>query len=218
MCGLSERETIVDTEEGIQRERSEAAAERTAIDGEIAILKRECEADTEQLLSREALLIALSSAEERLERQEHELRTVMRTKDYLSAAAEGVRERYLAVAMESFAKYSGRLRIGSGKPEMATDFSTSVADGLGTRSTEYYNRAARDAYRFAARLAIIDTLYKNEDPFILLDDPFAAFDDERCKLALELLSELGEERQAIYFTCSESRVTDGSRRLRGKKA
>ena len=214
MRGLSTDGSSTDTEEELQRERSEATRERTAIDGEIAIRTREYEADMQQLLSRESLLVELGIAEEHLTIQEDELRTVLLTREYLSRAAERLRERYLAGAAESFKKYAARLGICHGRPEMASDFSTSVADGAGTRSTEYYNRAARDGYRLAARLAIIDTLYKGEEPFILLDDPFASFDDKRCALATELLSELGEARQTVYFTCSESRATKGARRLR----
>ena len=57
----------------------------------------------------------------------------------------------------------------------------------------------------AARLGLVDALYERERPFILLDDPFTAFDDGKTEAALKLLKELSRDRQIIYFTCAKSR-------------
>ena len=51
----------------------------------------------------------------------------------------------------------------------------------------------------------MDSLYEKEKPFIILDDPFTAFDDKKTDAALNLLKEFSKDRQVIYFTCSESR-------------
>ena len=49
------------------------------------------------------------------------------------------------------------------------------------------------------------SLYEKEKPFIILDDPFTAFDDHKTSAALKTLKEFSKERQVIYFTCSKSR-------------
>ena len=41
------------------------------------------------------------------------------------------------------------------------------------------SRGMRDLYNLAVRFALIDSLYENEEPFVILDDPFIAFDDAK---------------------------------------
>ena len=67
-------------------------------------------------------------------------------------------------------------------------------------------RGTRDFIALAARLAIVDALYEGEMPFIILDDPFAFFDDEKLKSGIAVLSQIAKERQIIYLTCSQARV------------
>ena len=52
------------------------------------------------------------------------------------------------------------------------------------------------------RLAVCGLVLPGDDPCpLVLDDALANFDDGRCALALELLEELGRERQILLFTC-----------------
>jgi uncharacterized protein YhaN len=88
---------------------------------------------------------------------------------------------------------------------MDTDFSITKQEGATTKSVEAYSRGTRDLFNLAARLALVDSLYENEKPFIILDDPFTALDDGKIKAALDLLKQFAKERQVIYFTCSKSR-------------
>ena len=74
------------------------------------------------------------------------------------------------------------------------------------RSTESYSRGTRELYALAARFALIDSLYENEEPFIILDDPFAYFDDKRLSSALAMIKKLAKDKQIIYLTCTGSRL------------
>jgi uncharacterized protein YhaN len=89
---------------------------------------------------------------------------------------------------------------------MDTDFGIKKQEGGTTKSIEAYSRGTRDLYNLAARLALVDSLYEIEKPFIILDDPFTAFDDRKTDAALKLLKEFSKERQIIYFTCAKSRT------------
>jgi uncharacterized protein YhaN len=64
----------------------------------------------------------------------------------------------------------------------------------------------QDFFTLAARLALVETLYDKELPFVMLDDPFAHFDDKRCQTALKVLKRISEKNQIIYLTCSKSRA------------
>jgi len=202
-------EGFADTQEAIEQAARTASAYLSAIDGELAILNREYDADMRALESRVGLEIQLSILEERLSRYESELRAIQGAGEYLKLAAESINEKYLSGALASFKSYSRSLGLTECSAEMKTDFSTSVVDGTGTHATEAVSRGLRDGYRLAARLAILDTLFTREMPPLLLDDPFLSFDDARISDAIALLERAAEDRQVIYLTCSKSRAPRG---------
>ena len=68
------------------------------------------------------------------------------------------------------------------------------------------SRGTADQIYLAVRLAVC-ALCLPEKPPILLDDALAAFDDDRLRLALDLLRELAGEQQLLLFTC-QSREAD----------
>lgn len=51
--------------------------------------------------------------------------------------------------------------------------------------------------------------FGEEQPFLLLDDPFVYLDDENLKRALKALQKLGQQTQILYFTCHSDRKTEG---------
>ena len=79
------------------------------------------------------------------------------------------------------------------------------------RSLSYLSGGTVDQLYLALRLAICDLLLP--DCPIILDDALVYFDDERLRVALEVLRELGRQRQILLFTCTdrEKRMLDASR-------
>jgi DNA repair exonuclease SbcCD ATPase subunit len=64
----------------------------------------------------------------------------------------------------------------------------------------------RDVYAFALKLALSESLWDGELPFIVMDDPFTALDGERLERAKALVRRIAKEKQIIYFTCSKERA------------
>lgn len=58
---------------------------------------------------------------------------------------------------------------------------------------------------FFARLALVDSMFNQEDVFLVLDDPFVNMDQEKIAIAGEILEEISSKRQILYFTCHTSR-------------
>ena len=58
------------------------------------------------------------------------------------------------------------------------------------------------------RLALVEAMYQEEKPFLILDDPFVNLDDDKLEQGKKMLSRLSGEYQTIYFTCHESRVVE----------
>ena len=59
-----------------------------------------------------------------------------------------------------------------------------------------------DELYLSLRLAMLDEISKEKMP-IILDEPFAYFDDERLENSLLFLNEKSSEHQIILFTCTE---------------
>ena len=71
---------------------------------------------------------------------------------------------------------------------------------------------------FCMRLALIDTLFEHEQPFMILDDPFVNLDEEHLSRALELLSAMSATRQIVYFVCHPVRAVKTGISDRDKEA
>ena len=69
-------------------------------------------------------------------------------------------------------------------------------------SALYLSRGTADQLYLAVRLAVCSLCLPQKPP-ILLDDALAAFDDERLRLALDLLKELASGQQVLLFTCQK---------------
>jgi uncharacterized protein YhaN len=187
--------------------RAELEERMRRLRGEVTLLQRECKRDAEEigrldeLAEKKAELCALlADCEERLAIINH-------TKEHLTRAKDLLTAKYLGKTRAAFAEYM-RL-IGNEDPEqftLDTSFAITKNDGGTSKPTEAYSRGMQDFFTLAARLALVETLYDKELPFVMLDDPFAHFDDKRCQTALKVLKRISEKNQIIYLTCSKSRA------------
>ncbi len=75
-----------------------------------------------------------------------------------------------------------------------------------TRDAAYMSAGTRDLLALCSRFALVDVLYPNQTPPVILDDPFSNLDEDKIKEAMELLSRAAKNRQIIYFTCHDSRM------------
>lgn len=212
--GLDGDDTDGDTAEALDEAARVVNGKISSCDGELAILGREYDRDMRELDAVNGLTIEKSKLQEKLLSEEADLRAILGAMTYLKAASEAMNEKYLAGALRSFKEYAQALGLSGERYEMKTNYSTSVVDATGTHSTESLSRGSRDGYRLASRLAILDSLYSGEQAFLLLDDPFVSFDDQRAAEALALIEKIAKDRQVIYMTCSESRIKGNAKRLR----
>ena len=190
----------------LDRRRQENESLVAELSRELAITERLYHSQIEDLEGREELAMRKAELEEILNKHTDNYNTVVLTKNYLALARDNMTSQYLGKTKAGFIKYAERIGGITGESfEMDTDFGITKLEGSGSKKIESYSRGTRDLFNLAARLALVDSLYEKESPFILLDDPFTAFDDKKTGAALKLLRELSKDRQIIYFTCSKSR-------------
>ena len=175
--------------------------------GEAVILERECKRDREEIGRLDELAARRAEMSEKLADSEKRLEVINLTKEHLTKAKDSLTVKYLEKTREAFAEYM--TLIGNEQPElftMDTSFGITRSEGGQSKPTEAYSLGTRDFFTLAARLALVKTLYDGELPFVILDDPFAHFDDKKCATALKVLKRISEKNQIVYLTCSKSRA------------
>ena len=112
----------------------------------------------------------------------------------------------MAPISRGFSKYYGILTN-----DMTTDWqvdaniSVKIKEQGELRDIKWLSAGYQDLVGVCMRLALVDAMYPEEKPFLILDDPFVNLDDEKMQHGKDLLINLERDYQAIYFTCHESR-------------
>jgi uncharacterized protein YhaN len=169
------------------------------------------ETNLEYLRARVAELDALNAMRdeltEKLGAANEEYDTVLLTIEHLERAKDALTTRYLGKTKAAFSEYIEALKNESADSfTMNTKFGVMRFDFGESKPSELYSLGTRDFYELCTRLALTDSLYEDESPFIILDDPFAHFDDVMCERALIMLKKLGAKKQILYLTCSSARA------------
>lgn len=128
-----------------------------------------------------------------------------RTMEYLEQAKNSLSTHYMKGMTEAFQKYWGMLVSDSRNlMQIDSELNAKIQEGGKSWDSEYLSRGYRDIVNVCTRMALIDTMYETEKPFIILDDPFVNLDDENLRKAMEFVGTVAQEYQVIYFICRES--------------
>ena len=134
--------------------------------------------------------------------REHDL--LGQTVQYLKLAREQFSAHYLKDIKERLDDYLAEMGSGQ-KDRISLDvhLQMKVQEAGAYRSLEAWSTGQQDLLCFIERLAVVDVLYREEKPPLILDDPFTNLDTARQKRAAEMLRRICMDRQMICFTCHE---------------
>lgn len=170
------------------------------IDREIAA----CEAETEHLGEKQALL--LRKKEEFSVGQER-YQLLKKTEDFLIQAEQNLKDRYVLPVRERFDFYAAQVFTGpQPRLSLSSDFSLLLEANGERRKAGHLSAGQRCVCGLCLRLALLDRIYPDEVPFLLMDDPFVNLDREHMETAARAVQTLSENRQILYFCCHESRI------------
>ncbi len=164
----------------------------------------ENEEKIERINEQEMLLEELKEAYDAALEKYHHLE---KTQKYLKIAKERFTEKYMAPLMNGFRKYYGIL-TGEEAAEFRLDANAQLTvdeQGL-PRLPELLSTGYRDITGLCMRMALIDAMYQDKTPFILLDDPFVNYDERNLRGGMDFLKKASEKYQIIYFTCREAKL------------
>lgn len=134
--------------------------------------------------------------------EEHKI--LQKTMEMLSKAKERLDANYSDPMKEGFAKYVKMLG-GNLNLVIDTDLKVSVDEAGKLHESDFLSAGYKDIVNFCSRMALVDSLFNEEKPPVILDDPFVNLDDDKIPRALQLVKDMSEEKQILYFACHKSR-------------
>lgn len=137
----------------------------------------------------------------------HQYDMLTYTRDYMKKAKEQFTSKYRKPLLDGFKKYYSMLSDDEvSEFEIDANIRMTKREYGEAHSVSQYSSGNRDMIDICLRMALIDAMYQEEKPFIILDDPFVNLDREKTNRALHFLGRISEGYQVIYFTCHESRA------------
>lgn len=140
------------------------------------------------------------------EEEQQKYNHILKVQEYLAKAKESITNRYSAPILESFRTYYEMITSDSTE-KFHIDANINI-----TRDEEGKQREAntlssgyKDLIGICLRVALVDAMYKEECPILIMDDPFTNLDDKKIKQAKKFLEYVAQKYQVIYFTCSDAR-------------
>ncbi len=127
-----------------------------------------------------------------------------KTMSFLKMARENVSERFVAPLNENF-KHLFEGFKGLEKVSIDSSLNPWVLTSQGAKNVEFLSQGYRDLVVICQRFSLLDKVYKQEKPCIILDDSFVNLDDQNFAMVKPILKELAASYQVLYFSCSESR-------------
>lgn len=148
----------------------------------------------------------LEGNQEQMNLLHQQYRKITLTMDFLQKAKDQLSSHYMLKMTAAFEKYMTHLDNKKQKFILDAELGTKIEEQGKLWSSEYYSQGYYDLVNIAIKLALAEAMYDNEIPFLIFDDPFANFDDDKLAQGLELLRVLSDERQILYFTCQANRI------------
>jgi len=139
---------------------------------------------------------------ESIAEDQNRVRRMELARDILTDAKNRVTARYIEPLTNGFAHYYDLITGSSSEAYVIDAESKITVDEKGKqRDTNILSTGLQDAVGFAMRMALIDAMYTEEKPPVIIDDAFSNMDDANLAGAMKVLGEIAQKYQILYFTC-----------------
>lgn len=134
------------------------------------------------------------------------VQTLDSTMEFLEKARERLAVGYLGKVQRGFEKYLRMVTGEEGGVFVDSELSVQLERGGQGRELAYFSAGYVDMVQLCMRLALVDALFEQAQPLLILDDPFVNLDDAHTRRALDLLHRLSADHQILYLVCNSSRA------------
>jgi DNA repair exonuclease SbcCD ATPase subunit len=201
-------------EKGLTEKPQEERVDTEALHAELSLLRAKQSRLALEIEEDEAIADSLggyeadkADAEERLAEYKIRHKLLTATAGFLQEAEQNLKNKYVKPIKDEFVKYAVLLEEALGeKVSLSRNFEVSFERSGKERSERHLSSGQRSICALCFRLALVRNMYKDQTPFLVLDDPFTALDDNHLRRVLALVDALAEDMQIVYFVCHESRT------------
>ncbi len=147
----------------------------------------------------------LAAALEKRDRLQKQYDQVKLAGECLTVAKEAMTAKYMDPLMRSFSEY---YRIVTGEEaaryRMDANVNLTVDEYGMLRDTACLSRGYQDLIGLCLRFALVDAMYQEEKPFLILDEPLINLDEEKEAGGKLLLEAVSQRYQLICFSCRKN--------------
>ena len=202
VCPEEEVISVDDLKEALDKCEKQVASETDALES----YERELKGAEEKLGEMENAAREYDEKSEQLESMSERFDIVSKTRTYLSAARDNFNIRYIKDIQTAFDKYYAMLSDGDTKAyTIDANLNVTYVEQGQPRDPKTLSEGFKDLVGLCRRVAMADSMYSGEKPFLILDDPFVNLDDSKLSGASKFINDIASEYQIIYFTCQNSR-------------
>ena len=148
----------------------------------------------------------LDEVNKKIETMQENVKILEQTKKLLEMAKDSFSSHYLGSMKESFLENYKLINGSKIDANIDVDLNIKINERGESKDLQYFSTGYKDLIYICIRLSLIQALFEEEKPFIILDDPFTNLDETKIKNAIQLLNSISKEYQIIYFICHNSRI------------
>lgn len=190
---------LIEEKEEINKKLEDVISKRTSLDDLVTSITNECEEIDE-------IVQEIACKEELKRKYEKEVAILDTAICYLKKAKDNLTSSYLRPMEQSFEKYLKIIDDTFDGAVINEDFNIEAKRYGENKEIGYFSKGYVDLLYICIRLSLVDNLFKDEKPVLVLDDPFVNLDEKKINNALKLLNNISEEYQIIYLICHSSRA------------
>ncbi len=194
------------SEESINQEIINLSNEIDKLVDEKNQVKNQVEFLENKIDDNEYLETDISNLKEEISNLEEKYKILDQTKELLEKAKNNFSSNYLKDMQEGFEKYFKLIDDKDLKTNIDINLDVKLDVNGAKKEVKYFSAGYKDLIYICMRLSLVKALFKDELPFVILDDPFVNLDNEKTKKAVSLLKEFAKDYQVIYFVCNDSRI------------
>jgi DNA repair exonuclease SbcCD ATPase subunit len=146
---------------------------------------------------------SLAEMKEKQEQLAKQYEIVEKTGEFLQRAKENFVAEYMSPVKDAFDKYYTIMTGNLDPKEFRIDANMNIER---KEEGSYHNIEAQSTGYSAMiglciRLALLDVMYDNEKPAVVMDDPLSGLDSRNMAGAKKFLDEISKDYQVIYLSC-----------------
>lgn len=188
----------------LQRERSIWQSEAEKLSGLINRAQKTIDDTSLEVDRKQEYESELARLKEEVTELEDKYKIFTLTRNTLEAAREKLSTRYMADMKAAFEKYLDIFGV-SDNIKLGLELDTRLEKNGREWDSKYFSSGYADMADICVRLALVDAMFKEEKPMIVLDDPFVNFDDDKLSKVGKAIEILARDKQIIYTICSSTR-------------